>query len=748
MGVVLFLLCPAWTLPAQINIPTANYDSSRTNSNPNETFLTPTSVAVGSFGKLGSFPVDGQIYAQPLYISGVQIPGAGAKNVVFVVTMNNSVYAIDGDAPGTSTPLWQVNLGTPVTTALLPEFGDLSPRVGILSTPVIDVAAQVIYVVAETFENGAPVFRLHGLSLANGQETSGGPMAIAAAVPGNGAGAVNGVVSFDPLWHLQRPGLALANGNVYVAFGSHSDAGPYHGWVIAYSSSNLQQQVAVFSTTPNGNAGGIWQAGRAPAIDAAGNVYVASGNGDFDGNTDLSGAIIKLSGATLSVIDWYTPASWQYLDENDLDVGSTGGVLVPGSNLVVAGDKGGRLINLDSGAMGGIESSGGANELNASPAGIFQLSLWQSAQGPLLYEHDWHGPLKAYAVGVGGISPAPVSEGTWTGDSLYQGMAISSNGGTGGIVWETTGDHTQPGVPATLHAWNASDVTQQLWSSDIEPGDVLGAFAKFAVPLVANGRVYVPTFSNELAIYGLTTGSWLSDVEPQVSAEMNGASLIADSVSPGEVVTILGANLGPASPADLALDANGNVTSTLSGTQVFFDGISAPLLYTSSTQVNAVVPYGIANTTTQMVVTYEGIQSTSVSLAVLPATPAVFSFSGLGNGQAAVLNQDGSVNSSINPAAAGSVVALYVTGLGQTNPSGQDGAIASTVFPTPVAPISVLIGGVPAEVLYAAAAPEAVAGIFQINVQIPPNAPGGPNIPVLVQAGSAVSPGGATLAVQ
>jgi uncharacterized protein (TIGR03437 family) len=303
-------------------------------------------------------------------------------------------------------------------------------------------------------------------------------------------------------------------------------------------------------------------------------------------------------------------------------------------------------------------------------------------------------------------------------------------------------------VPATLHAWNASDVTQQLWSSDIEPGDVLGAFAKFAVPLVANGRVYVPTFSNELAIYGLTTGSWLSDVEPQVSAEMNGASLIADSVSPGEVVTILGANLGPASPADLALDANGNVTSTLSGTQVFFDGISAPLLYTSSTQVNAVVPYGIANTTTQMVVTYEGIQSTSVSLAVLPATPAVFSFSGLGNGQAAVLNQDGSVNSSINPAAAGSVVALYVTGLGQTNPSGQDGAIASTVFPTPVAPISVLIGGLPAEVLYAAAAPEAVAGIFQINVQIPPNAPGGPNIAVLVQAGSAVSPGGATLAVQ
>jgi uncharacterized protein (TIGR03437 family) len=745
---MLFLSIFSCTLMAQINVPTANYDNNRTNSNPNETLLTPSTVAVGSFGKLGSFPVDGQIYAQPLYISGVQIPGGGAKNVVYVVTMNNSVYAIDGDAPGTSVPLWQVNLGPPVTTALLPEFGDINPSVGILSTPVIDAAAQVIYVVAETFESGAPVFRLHGLSLATGQETPSGPVVIAAAVAGSGSAAVNGVVSFDPLWHLQRPGLALANGNVYVAFGSHSDSGPYHGWVISYNESNLQQQVAVFNTTPNGDAGGIWQAGRAPAIDSAGNIYVASGNGDFDGNTNLSGAVIKLSGATLSVIDWYTPAEWQYLDDNDLDVGSTGGVLVPGSNLVVAGDKGGHLINLNSGAMGGIESTPGANEFAGSPAGIFQLSLWQSAQGPLLYEHDWHGPLKAYPVGTAGITQTPVSEGTWTGDSLYQGMAISSNGGTGGIVWEVTGDHSLPGVPATLRAWNASDVTQQLWSSDIEPADVLGAFAKFAVPLVANGRVYVPTFSNEMAIYGLTNAGGLTEVTPQVSAAMNGASLLADSVSPGEVLTILGTNLGPVTPADLAMDANGNVASVLSGTQVFFDGIAAPLLYTSSSQISAVVPYGVAAATTQMVVEYERLQSAPVSLPVVAATPALFSFSGLGNGQAAILNGDGSVNSSINPAAAGSVIALYVTGLGQTDPASQDGRVASTIFPTPVAPISVLIGGQPAQVLYAAAAPEAVAGIFQINVQIPPNAAGGPNVTVLVQAGDAVSPGIATLAIE
>jgi uncharacterized protein (TIGR03437 family) len=741
-----------WISAAQINVPTANYDNYRTNSNPNETILTPATVASG-FGKVGGFPVDGQIFAQPLYISGVQMLGVGAKNVVYVATMNDSVYAIDADAPGATSPLWQVSLGNPATTSVLPDAMDINPRIGILSTPVIDLASQVIYVVAETFENGAPVFRLHGLSLAAGQETFNGPVVISASVPGSGAESVNGIVSFDPLWHLQRPGLALANGNVYVAFGSHGDAGPYHGWVMAYNASNLQQQAAVFNTTPNGSGGGIWQSGRAPAIDAAGNVYVASGNGDFDGITNLGGAMIKLAGANLSVIDWYTPVEWQYLDANDLDLGSTGGVLVsdggvPGGNLVVAGDKGGRLINLDSGAMGGIESSAGADDFQASPAGIFQVSVWQSAQGPLLYEHDWNGPLKAYPVGTVGISATPVLQGTWTGDSLYQGMAVSSNGGTGGIVWETTGDHSQPGVPATLHAWNASDLTQELWNSGMQPGEVLGVFMKFAIPLVANGRVYVPTASNQLVIYGLLPAGGANEQGPQISAALNGASFIEDSLSPGEVVTILGANLGPASPADLALDGNGNVTNQLLGTQVFFDGVAAPLLYTSSSQVNAVVPYGVTATATQVTVQYGGLLSVPALVPVVPATPALFSFSGLGSGQALILNQDGSVNSSINPAAAGSVAVLYATGLGQTNPSGQDGVVVSAILPVPAASISVMIGGAPAQVLYAGAAPGMVSGIFQINVQIPANAPSGSNIPVLVQAGNAVSPGGATLAIQ
>ena len=488
---------------AQVNVATANYDNSRGNSNASETTLTRAAVSGGTFGKVGAFPVDGQIYAQPLYVSGVQIPDQGTKNVVFIATMNDSVYAFDADAPGSTTPLWQASLGPAAPSAAIPFVNDIEPQVGILSTPAIDVGAQVMYVVAETFENGAPVFRLHGLSLGNGQETQNGPVEIAASVKGSAGDAINGVVRFDAFWHLQRPGLALANGYVYIAFASHGDAGAYHGWVMAYNSSNLKQQTGIFNSTPNGNGGGIWQSGRGLAVDNAGNVFVATGNGDFDGVSNFSGAIVKLSGSDLSVLDWYTPAAWAYLNANDLDVGSTGAILPPGGNLVLSGDKGGRLINLTASSLGHVEAARGADGFLVTPAGIFNLALWQTDQGALLYEHDLNGFLKSYAVTSTGITQTPVSTGTWSGDSLYQGMAVSSNGTSEGIVWETMGDHASPGVPGTVHAWNASDLTQELWNSDLNSTDVLGSFAKFVAPLVAGGRVYVPTFSNQLVIYGL-----------------------------------------------------------------------------------------------------------------------------------------------------------------------------------------------------------------------------------------------------
>jgi hypothetical protein len=525
-----FLSFAVLSASAQVSMVTTNYGNSRLNADLNETILTRSAVASGAFRKLGAFAVDGQIYAQPLSVVGVEFPGRRRKNLVFVATMNNSVYAFDGDAPASS-PLWRVNLGSPVPSTAIPLLEDIEPQVGILSTPVIDVDAKVLYVVSETFEGAAPVFRLHGLSLLDGRETMNGPVVITASIAGTGSASVNEMIAFDPLWHLQRPGLALANGMVYVAFGSHGDAGNYHGWLMAWSAANLQQQTGVFNSTPDGNGGGIWQSGRAPAIDADGNVFVVTGNGDFDGASNFSGAIIKLSGASLSVLDWYTPAAWQYLNENDLDVGSSGAMLVPGTNLVLAGDKGGRLIYLDSTALGHIESESGADAFVADPAaGIFSLALWQTDQASLLYEHDSNGFLKAYPVTSTAITQTPVSTGTWSGDSLYHGIAVSSNGSADGIVWETTGDHSQPGIPATLHAWNASDLTQELWSSENQ-ADMPGSFAKFVAPLVAGGHVYVPTFSNVLVIYGLQSSDSGCPIES--AFERSGDSPALPAPAPG-----------------------------------------------------------------------------------------------------------------------------------------------------------------------------------------------------------------------
>jgi uncharacterized protein (TIGR03437 family) len=748
----LFYLCFSVPLGssvvAQTNLATANYGNSRANTNLNETILTRAAVSGGAFGKVGGFPVDGQIYAQPLYVSGLQFTGQGTKNVVFVATMNDSIYALDADAPGSATPLWQVSLGNAVPSAAIPYLDDVNPQVGILSTPAIDVNGQVIYVVAETFEGGAPVFRLHGLSLLDGHEMQNGPALIAGSISGTGSAAENGVINFDPFWHLQRPGLALSNGTIYVAFGSHSDAGDYHGWLMAYNAANLQQQIAVFNSTPNGNAGGIWQAGRAPAIDAAGNLYIVTGNGDLDGVANFSGAVIKLSGSDLSLLDWYTPATWQYLNANDLDGGSTGALLVQGANLVLAGDKGGRLINLNSTSLGHIESATGVDEFLASPSTIFGLALWQTSEGTLLYEHDLDGFLKAYPVTSTAITQTPASTGTWNGDSLFQGMAVSSNGSADGIVWETTGDHSQAGTPATLHAWNASDLTQELWNSGMNPPDVLGSFAKFVAPLVANGRVYVPTFSNQLVIYGLLSSGDLNPLAPQVASILNSGSLFQNPVSPGEVVSIIGANLGPSAGAIFQLDEAGQVPNLLAGTQVLFDGAAAPLLYTSANQINVVVPFEVAAPSTKIVVQNGAGPSSVMSVPVVAATPALFTISGLGTGQAVVLNEDGSVNSTTNPAAIGSVISLFATGLGQTTPAGVDGAVPGTILPTPNLPVSVLIGGLPAYVLFASAAPSTVEGVFQINVRIPSLAPTGSFVQLVLEAGNTTGAAGVWLAVR
>ena len=746
------LLCVAICTSAQtpVNVLTGNYDNLRTNANLQETILNPSNVGSNGFGKVATLPVDGQIYAQPLYAAGIQIRGVGTRNVLYVATMHNTVYAFDADSTQSTAPYWQVNLGASVPSSLL-NFTDILPETGILSTPVIDLGKQVMYVVADSLESDGPVFRLHALSLTDGHEMMNGSAVISAVVKGDGDGSAFGSLAFDASLHLQRPGLALSNGVVYISFGSHADNGEFHGWIFGYSAANVQFRVSVVNLSPNGVGASVWQSGRAPALDASGNLYVATGNGDFDGITNFSESVLKLS-SDLKVLDYYTPDNWDHLNENDWDVGSTGVILLP-NNGMVTGAKSGKLY-LINGPMGhlGPSKTSSVQGVQVNKWGMFDFAVWNNKKGPIVYLQEPWGPLKAFQIVNGRISEAVLSQTDPIVPTFFGSIAISANGSADGtaIVWETTGDYGTRQVPGILHAYDASDVSKELWNSTMSPDrDALGRFAKFAIPTVANGRVYVPTFSNALVIYGLLPSNQPDTGTPQVTAVANGASFVADAVSPGEVLAIFGANLGPPEMMDSKVDDSNHLSIPSSETQVIFGGVSAPLLYTSSTQLGAVVPFGTTGPTTEVLVLNKGQFSPPIQMPVLPATPALFTLDGTGGGQGAILNADGTENAWDNPADRGSVVILYGTGAGQLDPAGDDGRIAGDLpLPVPRLSVTVLIDNQPAKVLYSGVAPGLVQGVLQINVRVPDNASSGSGIPVRFKVGDYLSPNSVTLAIR
>ena len=557
-----------------------------------------------------------------------------------------------------------------------------------------------------------------------------GPATIAATVNGEGVDSLeDGTLRFDALQQIQRPGLALANGSVYVGFGSHGDGGLWHGWLLAYDVSNLQRQTAVLNTSPDGYGASIWQSGRAPAIDRDGNLYVATGNGDVDGMRNFGESVLKLSGSDLSIQEVYTPDDWRSLNDTDWDVGSTGVILLPGTNEALLGGKSGNLYLVDGWMtdQSGPAGNSGITGLQVSANEMFDFAAWETTGGATVYVLEPWNSLKALQVVNGQVDPNPLSEFTPAAASLYAGIAVSANGDAqgSGIVWVTTGNYDVSGVPGTLHALDASDLSVELWNSDMVPDrDTLGWFAKFVSPMVVNGRVYVATFSNALVIYGLLNGSQPDEGVPQITSVVSGASYLGGAVAPGEVVAIFGSNLGPPQSAGAQLDSDGNVNTYLDETQVFFDGVSAPLLYVSSTQIVAVVPFGVAGPSTQVVVLENGEVSNQITAPVAAATPALFSADGTGGDQGAILNQDGTANSFVAPATPGSIVSLYSTGIGQTNPAGLDAQIASDSDPAmPLLPVSVSIANLPAEVVRAGPAPGIVEGIFQIQVRVPEAVP-------------------------
>jgi len=355
-----FLFSMAAAAAAQVDVLTNRYDGPRTGANLSETRLTATSVNTAQFGKLYSYPVDGPVYAQPLYLQNVLVNGV-RRNVLYVATMNDKVYAFDADS-SSPTPLWMRDFTSPPSVTPVP-ITDIAPanlnivgNVGIHSTPVIDPAAGTIYLVARTKEDGNYFQRLHALDLATGASRPGSPVTIAASVPGTAPDAIGGVVTFNPKMQSQRAALALVNGVVLIAWAGHEDLPPYHGWVMGYDAATLAR-VALFCASPDANAAGIWQGGRGPTIDAAGNVYFVTGNGLWDGTRNFGNSVLKFSvsrTAGLTLLDYFTPGNQATLTANDYDLSGSSFTLLPETNLILGGGKEGVLYLITADRLGQI----------------------------------------------------------------------------------------------------------------------------------------------------------------------------------------------------------------------------------------------------------------------------------------------------------------------------------------------------------------------------------------------------------
>ena len=514
--------------PQSASVLTQHNDNSRTGWNDNETALTTSNVNVQKFGKLFTMPVDDQVYAQPLVVGHLAI-GGGTHNVAYVATVNNSVYAFDADD---GTLYWQksstaAGMRPPtrvdMTGACGGSYQDFSGHIGIVGTPVIDAAHSAMYFVARSTSGSSFVQYLHAVDIASGNELAGSPTKITATSPGTGDGSVNGVITFDARRQNQRQALTLVNGTVYVSFASHCDWGPYHGWVLGYDAATLQQQV-VYNATPDGYAGGMWESGMGMAADAAGDLYVVTGNGTVGITGDPASVInrgssaLKLTraGSSLTVASWFTPFNYQHLNDADLDYGGMGALLIPGAGRYLTGGKDGSLYLLDKDDMGGYSST--SNQVKqvvpfGSAANMHcQAAYFGGSAKQFVYVWSENDPLRAIPFDPVSNMLQPQSQVVRSGGPTGQNgavLSVSSNGSTdgSGILWASyaaNGDAEHAITPGILRAFDANDVTKELWNNQQNSGrDNAGYYAKFASPTVVNGHVYLPTFSNQVVVYGL-----------------------------------------------------------------------------------------------------------------------------------------------------------------------------------------------------------------------------------------------------
>ena len=588
LGPVLLTLAAARPAPAEplaVNVTTYHNDAARTGQYLHETLLTPATVSAGSFGKQFATAVDGQVYAQPLYLAGLALPGHGRHNVVFAATEHDSVYALDAE---TGEVLWQTSFLTAAapdtavstvsnTTDLPSACGQIAPELGITATPALDAATGRLYVVAMTKEtttsaSGAATVnffqRLHALDVTTGAEVAGSPVEIQATYPGTGDGGTEDV--FVPLNYKARPGLVLSRGVVYTFWSSHCDAGDYHGWVIGYDAATLAQR-SVYVVDPNGSKASLWNGGAAPAVDAAGNLYLDAGNGTFDaqnddgspnpGGVDFGESLLRVTpaGKTLTTADWFTPFNVANLDEHDLDTGSSGVVLydVGDNHLLASAGKEGRIYvlnrdnlgkftpNADTGAVQTVlpGAAGLAGGLFGCPA-FFN----SSANGPTLYFAAVGDYAKAFVLDSAGELPAaPTSHAAST--FAYPGSvpSISANGGTGGIAWmlEASG---------VLHAYDADNLATELYNSNQNASrDALGSYVKFSTPVITQGKVYVGT-ADHLVAYGLIRPTRAADLTSQFNVAVGEAQPSANGNYLEQGVTLTSNGAVPAGPVLLVLD--------------------------------------------------------------------------------------------------------------------------------------------------------------------------------------------------
>jgi hypothetical protein len=676
LACALLLVCAPGAL-AQ-NVVTEHYDNARTGLNPNETILNTSNVNTTSFGKIFSQSVDGQIYAQPLYLANITISGKGTHNVIFVATENDSVYAFDADnnGGGNASPLWKVSLldgahGAASGATTVPQGDvsstDIQPVLGVTGTPVIDPSTNTMYLVSKTKENGTYPQRLHALDITSGAEKFGGPAAISASVSGNGNGSSAGTLNFDTKWENNRAGLLLLNGFVYIAFAAHGDNGPWHGWILAYNAATLAQK-SVWCSSPNGIGAGIWMSGAGIAADTnnptgsspGGRLFVATGNGTFDAkpsynnSMDYGDSIVRLhlNNGVMTVSDDFTPLNQSTLNSRDLDLAAGGVLLLPDqsngghTHLLVQSGKEGRISLVDRDNMGGYNTTTDniVQELPVNNSGqtnqTFQMGgLWgmPAFANNTVYFWGTTDMLKSFPLTNGTLSSTPSHTGAQRAVFPSPTPVITSNGNSSPIVWTVQTDAFGSNGSAYLRAHDATNITTTLYNSLTNTArDTPGGAVKFVVPTVINGKVYVGT-TNALAVYGLLNGSQQAaapSISPGAQTFTGTISVTITDSTPGASIFYSTTGTATTSSAPYTGPITVNTTETISAIASapgFLQSLPTSETYTLQTQtlMPTFSPIPGAYGSTQTVTISDASKTPTIYYAInAPATTSSTPFSG------------------------------------------------------------------------------------------------------------------------